>query len=75
MLRLVVLSGEGPLVEGVLGRVGLRRGLDVHEGHRRGGALTARAAGTAAAPRAGFAALAEGAAGTAAVHGAFLAPR
>jgi hypothetical protein len=77
MLGLVVLGGEGPLVEGVLGRVSLRRGLDVHEGHRGGGALARRAAAAAAAPGTGLITVAEGtsgAAGTASVHGAFLAP-
>lgn len=69
MLWLVVLGGEGPLVQGVLGRVGLGRRLDVHEGHRRGGALAGQTAGAA---RAGFAARV---AARTVAPGALLAPR
>lgn len=82
MLWFVVLCGKGSFVQGMLSRVGLRCGLDIHERHRRGGTPGA-ARGTATPATATVArtgtgttlvAFSEGTTGTS-IHGALFAPR
>lgn len=80
MLWLVVLCGEGSLVQRMLSRVSLRCGFDVHERHRRwrtpagrGTAAPATAAAAWTGTGTALIALAKGIAGTS-IHRAFLAP-